>query len=167
MNGFQLLSLFFLISSASWAGITLNLTVTPTGSEDAEEAMDCEMTLYRGRQNPEATIEGIKSNMVATTTRIRGYRLNAEKKSEYVNTSKSGLISLDFDFFSKNLAALAKTPLKGFRGGGPIGPRVVYSGEIDGVKFTLRDTSEFGEVYNPHEDEDMLRTIVLRACYGK
>lgn len=166
MYRFFVLAILFLFNVSSFAAVTLSVQVTPTGSEDAEQAMNCELTLYRGRQNPMASLDLIESNLVASITRIDGYRVK-DNKNVHVKDSKFGEIFLDFDHFVKGLKELAATPLKGHRDGGPIGPRITYRGEVDGKKFTLRDTSELGEVYNPHEDEKMLREIVLRNCYGK
>lgn len=166
MNRLLVLSVSVLFNVVSHAAITLQVKVTPTGAEDAKEAMNCEMTLYRGRQNPLASLDKIESNLVAAVTHIDGYRVK-NGESVYVKDSKFSEISLDFDHFANGLKEVAETSLKGHRDGGPIGPRVTYSGSVSGKKFILRDTSELGEVYNPHEDEAMLRDIVFKACYGK
>ncbi len=166
MYRFFVLAILFLFNVSSFAGITLSVNVTPNGGDDAKESMNCEMTLYRGRQNPVASLDNIKSELVAAVTRIDGYRVK-DGESVYVKTSQFSEIHLDFDHFVDGVKDLAATSLKGHRDGGPIGPRVTYSGQVDGKKFILRDSSERGEVYNPHDDEEMLREIVLRACYGK
>lgn len=166
MFRFTLLAILFLVNVSSFAGITLALKVTPTGVDDAKEAMNCEISLYRGRQNPVASLDNIESNLVAAITRIDGYRVK-DNESVYVKTSKFTELQLDFDHFENEIQELAETSLKGHRDGGPVGPRVTYSGQINGRRFILRDTSELGEVYNPHEDEEMLRKILLRSCYGK
>ena len=154
----------FLFTNFSFAAIQLSLRVVPESSEDSHEAMECELSLSRGRQNPLATLEGIKSNLVFVETQAKGYRVRGEE-SVYEENRHTSELPLDYDHFVKQVAKVAEAKVVGDRNGGPVGPRLVYSGKLDGKRFILSEVSERGMVNNTSEEADHLEDILRRACY--